>query len=113
MQQVHVINTITVPEGMEAQAESVRAQYVAYFQKQDGFAGSTFYKSLDRESNGSIKFVNVVVWATYAHFERVVNKGFQDAQGENSDGMRVLGEGFPEPIVVSPGRYQVIEQTGA
>lgn len=113
MQQVHVINTITVPEGMEAQAESVRADYVRYFQKQDGFVGSTFYKSLEREPDGAIKYVNVVVWETRAHFERVVNQGFQNAQGENSDGLRVLGKGFPEPIVVSPGRYSVIETTGA
>ena len=113
MHQVHVINTITVPEGMEAQAESVRAEYVRYFQKQDGFVGSTFYKSLERAADGSIQYINTVVWATRAHFERVVNQGFQDANGENSDGLRVLGKGFPEPIVVSPGRYSVIDETGA
>lgn len=112
MQQVHVINTITVPEGMEANAESVRAAYVQYFQEQDGFVGSTFYKSLERAADGSIQYVNVVVWASQAHFERVVNQGFQNANGENSDGLRVLGKGFPEPIVVSPGRYSVIEKTG-
>jgi len=111
MQQISVINTITVPEGMEAQAEGVRADYVRYFQQQDGFVGSTFYKSLDREADGSLRYVNVVVWASYAHFERVVNKGFQDANGENSDGLRVLGRGFPAPIVVSPGRYSVLEES--
>ena len=113
MQEVHVINTIIVPEGMEAQAESARAEYVRYFQKQDGFVGSTFYKSLEREPDGAVKYVNVVVWETRAHFERVVNQGFQNAQGENSDGLHVLGKGLPEPMVVSPGLYSVIETTGA
>ena len=56
--------------------------------------------------------MNIVVWASYRHFEQVVNKGFQNEGGENSDGMRVLGKGFPEPIIVSPGQYQVIEQNG-
>jgi len=55
--------------------------------------------------------VNIVVWESYAHFERVVNKGFANTQGENNDGRRVLGKGFPEPIVVSPGRYKIIAQT--
>ncbi len=110
MEQVSVINTILVPEGMESKAESVRTEYVEYFSKQEGFVSSTFYKSLERDKNGSIRYVNVVVWSSYDHFEQVVNKGFENEEGENSDGMRVLGKGFPEPIVVSPGRYQIIEK---
>ncbi|WP_340677123.1 antibiotic biosynthesis monooxygenase [Paraglaciecola sp.] len=112
MQQVSVINTILVPPGMEAEAELVRAQYVEYFSQQQGFVSSTFYQSLNREKDGSIKYVNTVVWASYAHFEQVVNKGFENLAGENSEGMRVLGKGFPEPILVSPGQYIVISQQG-
>ena len=113
MKQVCVINTILVPEGMESEAESVRNEYVEYFQKQDGFVSSTFYRSMSREASGEIKYVNMVVWESVAHFEQVVNKGFQNEQGENSDGMRVLGKGFPAPITVSPGQYHVIGQTVA
>lgn len=111
MEQISVINTIVVPTGMEAEAEAIRAEYVEYFQQQQGFVSSTFYKSLIREAEGSIKYVNIVVWESYAHFELVVNKGFQNEQGENSDGKRVLGKGFPEPIVVSAAQYRIIEQT--
>lgn len=108
MKQISVINTILVPDGMEAEAESVREVYVEYFKNQDGFISSTFYKSLSREAEGSRQYVNIIVWASYAHFERVVNKGFKSELGENGDGMRVLGKGFPEPIRVSPGQYEVI-----
>lgn len=111
MEQVSVINTILVPKGMEAIAESVRNEYVEYFQKQDGFVSSTFYKAVNREQEGAIQYVNIVVWQSYGHFEQVVNNGFANAQGENSDGMRVLGKGFPEPIIVSPGQYQIIAQS--
>lgn len=111
MQQISVINTILVPESREVEAESIRAEYVAYFKKQEGFVSSTFYKSLSRESDGSIKYVNIVVWASHSHFEQVVNEGFHNEYGENSHGMRVLGKGFPDPIVVFPGQYQVIAQT--
>ncbi|KXI27560.1 antibiotic biosynthesis monooxygenase family protein [Paraglaciecola hydrolytica] len=113
MEQVSVINTIIVPQGMEAEAELVRAEYVKYFSKQAGFVSSTFYRSLNREQDGSLKYVNTVVWASYAHFEQVVNQGFQNAEGENSEGMRVLGKGFPEPIVVSPGQYSMISHDGS
>ena len=108
MKHVSVINTISVPEGMEAEAELVRSEYVNYFSKQEGFISSTFYKSLERELDNCIKYVNIVVWASQVHYEQVVNKGFENEDGENNDGMQVLGKGFPSPIVVSPGRYQII-----
>ncbi|MDN3637354.1 antibiotic biosynthesis monooxygenase [Simiduia curdlanivorans] len=111
MSEINVINTIQVPAGMEAEAEQIRAVYVDYFSKQEGFVSSTFYKSIHRETDGSIKYVNTVVWASIQDFERVVNLGFNNTDGENSDGMRVLGKGFPEPIVVSPGQYQIISQS--
>lgn len=113
MDEVSVINTITVPPGMEAIAESVRDEYIAYFKGQDGFVGSTFYKSMEREPDGSIKYVNTVVWKSYRHFENVVNQGFSNPKGANSDGYKVLGKGFPEPINVSPGRYVVIAKNSA
>lgn len=108
MKQISVINSILVPAGMESVAEEVRATYVDYFKKQEGFVSSTFYKSTTREVEGSIKYVNIIVWESQFHFEQVVNKGFQNEQGENTDGMRVLGKGFPEPIIVSPGQYEII-----
>jgi heme-degrading monooxygenase HmoA len=111
MESISVINTITVPEGMESIAEQVRLEYVDYFKQQDGFLGSTFYKSVNRESDGSIKYINTVVWQSQAHFEKVVNFGFSNDHGENKDGRRVLGRGFPEPIQVSPGQYIVIDES--
>tara|TARA_R110002167_G_scaffold16347_1_gene64121 strand:+ start:573 stop:1118 length:546 start_codon:yes stop_codon:yes gene_type:complete len=113
MQQVSVINTITVPQGMEKIAEQVRAEYVAYFKEQEGFVSSTFYKSIHRENDDAIKYINTVVWQSYAHFERVVNLGFNNDSGENNDGKKVLGKGFPDPIKVSPGQYVVLAQTTA
>lgn len=111
MEHVSVINTITVPKGMETIAEQVRAEYVSYFREQDGFVSSTFYKSIHREDDDTIKYINIVVWKSYAHFERVVNIGFTHDSGENNDGKKVLGKGFPDPIKVSPGQYLVLEQT--
>jgi len=108
MDKISVINTITVPKGMEKIAEEVREEYVNYFKKQDGYVNSTFYKSLNREDDGSIRYVNIVMWESYDHFERVVNKGFKNEEGENNDGMRVLGKGFPEPIKVLPGQFTTI-----
>ncbi|MFQ3229449.1 antibiotic biosynthesis monooxygenase family protein [Reinekea sp.] len=108
MSQVHVINTITVPSGMEKTAENVRDEYVSYFRKQDGFVSSTFFKSIDRENDGAIKYINTVVWESYDHFKNVVNLGFENSEGLNSHGLKVLGKGFPEPIKVSSGRYTVI-----
>ena len=127
---IHVVNTITVPPGMEAVAEETRALYVDYFSRQTGFVGSTFLKATSRESDGAIRYVNTVIWASQAHFDAVVNsaasrpnspdysiswappkrlnRGFDNVDGENADGLRVLGKGFPAPIVVSPGRYTQI-----
>lgn len=110
MDQISVINTIIVPAGMEDIAEQVRNDYVAYFSQQPGFVSSTFYKSIHRESDNAVRYVNSVVWASYEHFQQVVNSGFNNADGENSDGRRVLGKGFPEPIQVMPGQYVVINQ---
>src|SRR5690606_33498363 len=78
---LHVINTITVPAGMEAVAEETRAAYVAYFARQEGFVGSSFFRAESREADGAIRYVNTVVWASRAHFERVVNAGFANANG--------------------------------
>ena len=108
MDLVSVINTITVPDGMESTAEEIRDEYVQYFSKQEGFVSSTFYKSIQRDEDGSIRYVNTVVWASYSCFEKVVNTGFENESGENSDGKRVLGKGFPPPIKVSPGQYVAI-----
>lgn len=108
MQQISVINTITVPAGMEQTAEQVREEYVDYFRQQDGFISSTFYQEINRNKDGTIRYINIVVWASKDHFDRVVNLGFQNADGLNKDGFKVLGRGFPEPIVVSPGQFRVI-----
>ncbi|MDF2180029.1 antibiotic biosynthesis monooxygenase [Aliiglaciecola sp. CAU 1673] len=111
MNQVSVINTISVPKGMEDVAERVRDDYVNYFCQQEGFISSTFYKSISRDDDNSIKYVNTVVWASYEHFKKVVNSGFANVDGKNSDGRRVLGKGFPEPIKVMPGQYVIIAHT--
>lgn len=108
MHHLAVINQIQVPEGMEDEAESVRNTYVAYFQRQPGFVSSTFYRASSREANGWIRYINVVVWDSRKSYERVVNRGFETELGENRDGMRVLGRGFPEPIVVSPGVFDLV-----
>ena len=94
---------------MEETAENIRKDYVEYFQNQEGYVSSTFYKSINREEDDSIKYVNIVVWKSRYHFEQVVNKGFENEDGENEDGMLVLGKGFPEPIRVSPGQFTTIE----
>jgi len=113
MEQVSVINTITVPKGMEAIAEEIRDEYVSYFSKQEGFVSSTFYKSINREEDGEIRYINTVVWASYKHFEKVVNTGFNNEMGVNKDNMKVLGKGFPEPIKVSPGQFTILRETNA
>ena len=113
MSKVSIINTITVPEGMESDAEEVREIYIEYFSKQEGFVESIFYKSIEREEDGSIKYVNIVVWESFEAFTRVVNAGFYNEDGQNSDGYKVLGKGFPEPIKVSPGRYVSINENHA
>ena len=108
MKNISVINTITVPDGMESIAEEVREEYVNYFKKQEGFVSSTFYRSINREDGNAIRYVNIVVWKSIESFESVVNLGFKNKSGENEDRYRVLGKGFPAPIKVSPGQYEII-----
>lgn len=105
MDEISVINFILVPPGLEREAESVRDIYISYFKQQDGFVSSTFYKSIETESDGSTKYINTVVWKSYEHYQNVVNDGFSNTAGLNKDGFKVLGKGFPEPITVSSGRY--------
>lgn len=107
---IHVINSIVVPEGAQEDAIRVRDEYIRYFQKQPGFVSSTFYRSVHEGS--SFQFVNTVVWDSQASFEAVANSGFDHAEGLNDDGMKVLGQGFPKPIQVAPGRYEVIRADG-
>jgi heme-degrading monooxygenase HmoA len=109
--EISVINSIIVPSGMEGEAENIRNEYVNYFKEQEGFVSSTFYRSTSKEDDKSTKYVNIVVWASQEHFEKVVNMGFRNTDGVNKDGMKVLGKGFPEPIIVYPGQYAVIGQT--
>lgn len=106
MKQISVINFIEVPAGMEEIAVEVREAYVDYFRKKSGFVSSTFYRSVKKDQKE--KYVNIVVWDSIDSFNKVVNLGFSNDQGENSDGMKVLGRGFPEPISVSPCQYEVI-----
>ena len=110
-EQLSVINTISVPKGMEREAEQIRDTYVAYFKAQEGFVSSSFYRCISREDDDALRYVNIVVWASVEAFDKVVNLGFENVEGENADGMRVLGKGFPEPIVVSPGQYVCIAHT--
>ena len=104
---VSVINSIKVPKHMVQTAMDVRNEYVKYFKTQPGFVSSTFYRACDDAS--TFDFINIVVWESEEHMQAVVNSGFDNAEGLNRDGRKVLGKGFPEPIEVSPGRYSVIE----
>ena len=106
MKQISVINFIEVPEGMEETAIEVRNSYVDYFRKKTGFVSSTFYKSVNENQKG--KYVNIIVWDSIDSFNDVVNSGFNNENGENNEGMKVLGRGFPEPISVNPGQYEII-----
>ena len=106
MKQISVINFIEVPDGMEEIAFEVRETYVDYFRKRSGFVSSTFYRSVNEDQKD--KYVNIVVWDSIDSFNKVVNSGFSNKQGKNDDGMKVLGKGFPEPISVSPGQYEII-----
>ncbi|MFV1985073.1 MAG: hypothetical protein ACC657_16110 [Thiohalomonadales bacterium] len=54
------------------------------------------------------KYINIVVWDSYDSYKNVVNIGFLNENGLNTDNMKVLGKGFPEPIVVSPSQYEII-----
>lgn len=106
MKQISVINSIEVPEGFEDVAIEMREKYIRYFKRQPGFVSSTFYKSINTDNR--FDFVNIVVWDSYESVEAVVNSGFQNEGGINDDEMKVLGEGFPPPIKVSPGQFEVI-----
>lgn len=106
-EQIHVINSIEVPKGYEDTALNIRDKYIAYFKTKPGFVSSTFYKTINPNKN-KFNFVNIVVWDSYESFEAVVNKGFENNEGLNEDDMKVLGKGFPHPIKVSPGQFEVI-----
>ncbi|NRB40464.1 MAG: antibiotic biosynthesis monooxygenase [Pseudomonadales bacterium] len=106
MKEISVINFIEVPKGMEDEAIQVRNIYVDYFRKQEGFVSSTFFRSLTKDEWH--KYVNIVVWKSQEHFKHVVNLGFDNSDGENNEGMKVLGKGFPSPIRVSPSQYEII-----
>lgn len=108
MKQISVINAIQVPEGWEEKAISIRNEYVSYFQSKAGFVSSTFYKSINPDN--AYNYVNIVVWDSRESFDLVVNEGFSNKEGLNVDQMKVLGKGFPEPIKVSPGQFEIIEQ---
>lgn len=106
MKQISVINSLVVPPQMEAKALEVREVYMEYFRKQPGFVSATFYKSVNAQNQ--FNYVNIVVWESQDAFDEVVNKGFENEDGLNADNMKVLGKGFPEPIQVAPGQYEVI-----
>ncbi len=106
MKQISVINSIEVPEGYEEKAIEVRDTYIAYFKTKPGFVSSTFYRTINNENK--FNFVNVVVWDSYESFKAVVNSGFENEEGLNKDSMKVLGKGFPYPIKVTPGQFEII-----
>jgi heme-degrading monooxygenase HmoA len=99
MPEISVINIIDVPEGSGDQAIAVRERYANYFRTQPGFVSSTFYRSSNPKSPR--RYINIVVWDSNESYEAVVAAA---TGGE----MKVLGDGFPEPIVISPGRYEII-----
>jgi heme-degrading monooxygenase HmoA len=106
MKQISVINSIEVPEGHEEIALNIRDVYVAYFKAKPGFVSSTFYRSVS--DTNTYNYVNIVVWDSLESFQAVVNNGFENEDGLNSDEMKVLGKGFPYPIKVSPGQFEII-----
>lgn len=106
MQQISVINSIEVPLGFEEKAIKVRDIYIEYFKTKPGFVSSTFYRTINKESK--FNFINIVVWDSYESFQAVVNSGFANEEGRNADHMKVLGKGFPAPIKVSPGQFEII-----
>jgi len=106
MKQISVINSIEVPEGFEDEAIKIRDVYIEYFKTKSGFVSSTFYRSINSENK--FNFVNIVVWDSYDSFQAVVNSGFVNEDGLNDDAMKVLGKGFPHPIKVSPGQFEII-----
>lgn len=106
MKPISVINSLEVPPGYEEMAIEVRERYVRYFRQQPGFVSSTFYRSINPDNK--VNFVNIIVWDSYESMQAVVNSGFQHAEGINDDEMKVLGQGFPPPIKVLPGQFEVI-----
>ena len=106
MKQISVINSIEVPEGLEETALKVRDIYIAYFKTKPGFVSSTFYRSINGENK--FNYVNIVVWDSIESFQAMVNSGFENVDGLNADNMKVLGKGFPHPIKVSPGQFEII-----
>lgn len=107
MAYVHAINCIEVPEGQDEIALSIRNTYIEYFKTKTGFISSTFYKA--NTALGRVNYINIVVWKTQEAYDAVVNDGYTHSDGMNSDGMKVLGKGFPDPIKVNPGIYEIIE----
>lgn len=108
MKEISVINSINVPEGHEETAIKVRDIYIEYFKSKAGFVSSTFYKSINPDS--SFNFVNIVVWDSKKSLQAVVNSGFDNIEGLNNDNMKVLGKGFPSPIIVNPGQFETIRE---
>jgi len=108
MKQVSIINSLEVPAGLEDKAIAIREKYVAYFSQQPGFVSSTFYRSINNQNK--FNFINIVVWDSYDSYQAVVNSAVFNSEGMNEDGMQVLGNGFPDPISVSPGQYEIIGQ---
>ncbi|MBL4740921.1 MAG: hypothetical protein JKY12_07990 [Sneathiella sp.] len=106
MTEISAINCIEVPVGSEDVAVSIRDEYVAYFRTKAGFVSSTFYRASIQ--NDAINFINIVVWSSQEAYDAVVNEGFSNFEGLNADGKKVLGKGFPAPIVVHPGVYEII-----
>jgi len=106
MKHISVINSIEVPEGLEEEAIKVRDIYIAYFKTKPGFVSSTFYRTISTENK--FNFVNIVVWDSKESFQAVVNSGFENEEGLNEDNMKVLGKGFPHPIKVAPGQFEII-----
>ncbi len=107
MSQISVINAIEVPPDHVDAAIRIRNDYVDYFRTKPGFVSSTFYRASNAQQE--FQFINIIVWESEEAFQAVVNEGFSNAEGMNDDGRRVLGKGFPPPIRVHPGQYEVID----
>lgn len=108
MANVSAINCIEVPHGYEDLAISIRNEYVEYFSTKDGFVSSTFYRASTQSD--AINYINVIVWSSQEAYNTVVNEGFNNIDGLNNDGKKVLGKGFPAPIVVHPGVYEIVSE---
>lgn len=106
MSQISIINSLIVPDGLENEVIKIREQYVGYFKTKPGFISSTFYRAVNTENK--FNFINVVVWESYDAYQAVVDDSDRDADRTNKDGMKVLGNGFPDKVIVNPGQYEVI-----